>query len=82
MRIKERVTVTLDREIVVQAKRMAHRQGKSLSGFVEASLEASLRPLPKVAGSFVHRWAGKFSVRDDDQTDQRLVALKAKHRLG
>lgn len=23
-----------------------------------------------------------FSVRDDDQTDQRLVALKAKHRLG
>lgn len=82
MHMKERVTVTLDREIVVQAKQMAHRRGKSLSGFVEASLEASLRPLPKVAGRFVDRWAGKFLVRDDDPTDQRLVALKSKHQLG
>ena len=81
MRMKERVTVTMDRELIVQAKRLAHRTGTSLSGLVEHSLQASLAPRTKPAGSFVERWAGKFTVREGGAEDLRLQALKAKHRL-
>jgi hypothetical protein len=48
---------------------------------VEHSLQASLAPRTKPAGSFVERWAGKFTVREGGAEDLRLQALKAKHRL-
>ena len=81
MRMKERVTVTVDREVVNHAKRVAHRTGRSLSGLVEQSLRASMGTAPRRAGSFVERWSGKFSVRDGDIDDPRLRALKTKHGL-
>ncbi len=79
--MKERVTITVDREVVVHAKRIAHRTGRSLSGFVEQSLRASMETPPRRAGTFAERWSGKFSVRDGDLGDPRLRALKAKHGL-
>lgn len=81
MHMKDRVTVTMDRELIVQAKRLAHKTGTSLSGLVERSLQASLAPRAKPAGSFVDRWEGKFTVRETKGADLRLQALKAKHHL-
>jgi len=81
MHMKDRVTVTMDRELIVQAKRLAHKTGTSLSGLVEHSLQASLAPRAKPTGSFVDRWAGKFTVREARGEDLRLQALKAKHHL-
>lgn len=81
MRMKDRVTVTMNRELIVRAKRQAHRTGTSLSGLVEHSLEASLAPQTKPAGSFAERWAGQFTVREGGTEDLRLQSLKTKHRL-
>ena len=79
--MKDRVTVTTDRELIVRAKRQAHGTGTSLSGLVEHSLQASMAPQTKPAGSFVERWAGQFTVREGGTKDLRLQALKTKHRI-
>jgi len=79
--MKERITVTVDRDLVVRAKRLAHHQGTSLSGLVENSLQASLASRARPAGSFVERWAGTFSVREAGDHDMRLKGLKSKHGL-
>ena len=81
MRMKERVTVTVDRDLIIQAKRFAHRRGTSLSGLVENSLKASIILVPRLDGSFVDRWAGKFEVRSAESHDLRLKALISKHDL-
>lgn len=81
MRMKERITVTVERGLVLKAKKLAHQRGSSLSGLVETSLQASLVAEKESAGSFVERWAGKFSVREDESNDPRLKALKFKYNL-
>ena len=77
MGTKQRITVTLERDLIVKAKRLAHQRGIRLSELVEFSLQASLAGQPTRNGSFVERWAGKFSVREDKGNDPRLTALKA-----
>lgn len=79
MHMKDRVTITLDRDMITQAKRMAHRRGTSLSGFVAASLQASLCERDTSDQNFAQRWAGKFSARTATEPDPRLEALKTKH---
>jgi hypothetical protein len=79
--MKERITVTMDRDLIVRAKLLAHHRGTSLSNLVELSLQASMAPQTRAARSFVERWAGKFTVRDGGSEDPRLQALKAKHSL-
>jgi hypothetical protein len=79
--MKERITVTMDRDLIVRAKLLAHHRGTSLSNLVELSLQASMAPQARPARSFVERWAGKFKVRDGGSEDPRLQALKAKHRV-
>lgn len=79
--MKHRVTITLDRDMIIKAKRMAHRRGTSLSGFVASSLQASLRERDTSDQNFAQRWAGKFSVRTSPDIDARLEALKSKHDL-
>jgi len=81
MHMKERITVTVERDLILKAKRLAHHRGTSLSGLVASSLQASLVAKKEPAGSFVERWAGKFSVREDDSSDPRLKALKSKYNL-
>ena len=79
--MKERVTVTIDRELIVRAKLLAHQRGTSLSSLVEQSLQVSMATRTKPAGTFVERWAGKFMVRESGSEDLRLQALMDKHRL-
>ncbi len=81
MRMKGRITVTVERGLILKAKRLAHQRGTSLSGLVETSLLALLVAKKEPAGSFVERWAGKFSVRENDSNEPRLAALKSKYNL-
>ena len=68
--MKDRVTVTTDRELIVRAKRQAHRTGIKPAGTVQ--LDRS---------GFVGRWAGQFTVREGGTENLRLQALKTKHRI-
>jgi hypothetical protein len=64
------VTVTTDRELIVQARRQAHQTG--IKPAVTIQLDRS---------SFVGRWAGQFTVREGGTKDLRLQALKTKHGI-
>ena len=64
------MTVTTDRELMVQAKRQAHQTGTQPAGTTQ--LDRS---------GFVEPWAGQFTVREGGIEDLRLQALKTKHRL-
>ena len=68
--MKDRVTVTTDRELIVRAKRQAHQTGIKPAGTVQ--LDRS---------GFVDRWADQFTVREGGPENLRLQALKAKHRI-
>ncbi len=68
--MKDRVTVTTDRELIVRAKRQAHQTEIKPAGTVQ--LDRS---------GFVERWAGQFTVREGGTEDLRLQALKTKHRI-
>ena len=68
--MKDRVTVTTDRELIVRAKRQAHQTGIKPAGTIQ--LDRS---------SFVGRWAGQFTVREGGTKDLRLQALKTKHGI-
>ncbi len=81
MGMKQRITITLDRELIARAKRLAHQRRIRFSDLVESSLQELLASKPRYVGSFVERWAGRFSIREEDRTDPRLTALKAKHGL-
>ena len=68
--MKDRVTVTTDRELIVRAKHQAHQTGIKPAGTIQ--LDRS---------SFVGRWAGQFTVREGGTKDLRLQALKTKHGI-
>jgi len=68
--MRDRVTVTTDRELIVRAKRQAHPTGIKPAGTIQ--LDRS---------SFVGRWAGQFTVREGGTKDLRLQAMKTKHRI-
>ena len=72
--MKTKLTVTVDEELIPEAKRHARAKGISLSQLIESSLReitAVSRP------SFSERWRGKLvpSERDDD----RYQALAKKY---
>lgn len=73
--MKQKLTITVDAELLPAAKRYARSRGVSLSSLIEKSLR-------EMAGegspSFSARWRGKFqaAVRDDDP---RYAALAKKY---
>ena len=73
-RMKKKLTITVDDELLPRAKRYARSRGVSLSSLIEASLrEIAAEDTP----SFASRWKGRFEAagRDDD----RYRALARKH---
>lgn len=79
MRMKQRISLTLDPKIARQGKLAAKRNNQSLSSLVEELLEARISGKagkPKV-GTFSERWTGKVgpALKDDD----RYAKLKAKY---
>lgn len=79
--MKHRMTLSIDPEVSRQAKKLAHAKQTTVSGLVEGFLRSTSMPGGKKTGSFVERWAGKFTVTESRPGDLRLQGLKAKHRL-
>ncbi len=75
--MKQKLTITVDAELLPAAKRYARSRGVSLSSLIEQSLR-------EIAGehepSFAARWRGKFrpAGREDDP---RYNTLARKYRL-
>ena len=72
--MKQKLTITIDADLVPKAKRYARSRGVSLSSLIEESLRG-------VAGadapSFAARWRGRFKAAERD--DPRYDALAKKY---
>ena len=72
--MKKKLTITIDAELLPNAKRYARSRGVSLSSFIEQSLK-------EVAGqdspSFATRWRGRFEPAG--RRDPRYDALARKY---
>lgn len=71
--MKTKVTLTIDEDLLPQAKRYARRQKISLSELVEKSLrEMTTRD----QSSFSLRWRGKFQPADHEDARYEQLAKK------
>ena len=72
--MKRKLTITVDSELLPQAKRHARLRGVSLSSLVEASLRAVVaEEMPP----FSERWRGRFE--EARRGDARYEALARKY---
>ena len=72
--MKQKLTITVDAELLPKAKRHARSRGVSLSSLVEQALR---RVAGEQAPSFATRWRGRFRVAGRD--DPRYDALARKY---
>ena len=72
--MKHRLTLTVDPEVILQAKRHARARGVSLSSLVEQGLRDVV---DEGAPSFAARWRGRLQPADGD--DPRHAALARKY---
>lgn len=66
--MKAKLTITVDEDLIPEAKRFARLQGLSLSQLIEDSLR---RATSAEKRTFAERWRGRFhpADRDDDRYD-------------
>jgi hypothetical protein len=79
--MKNRITLTIDPEVARRARKVARANNTSVSALVEELLRTVPIPGGERRESFVDRWAGRFAVAEASPDDQRMKALKSKHRL-
>ncbi len=73
--MKQKLTITVDAELIPTAKRYARARGVSLSSLVEQSLREMTRG---ETPSFSSRWRGKFQAAQREN-DPRYDALAKKY---
>jgi hypothetical protein len=71
--MKEKLTLTIDREAIAKAKAFAKRERTSLSQIVETQFNSL------GTESFVDKWGGKFKEPPPDASDPRLTYLRKKY---
>lgn len=72
--MKKKLTITVDEDLLLRAKRYARSRGVSLSSLIEASLrEVAAEDTPP----FASRWRGRFEAAERD--DGRYGALARKY---
>jgi len=81
MRMKNRLSLTIDPLIARKAKRVAKNQNKSLSALVEGLLSDVVRGghKPEPLASFSQRWQGKLSL--NRKSESRFEQLANKYDL-
>ncbi len=72
--MKQKLTITVDGELIPKAKRYARSRGVSLSSLIEAELRGVVSG---EASSFASRWRGEFEPAA--RTDPRYEALARKY---
>ncbi len=81
IRMKERVTLTLDPAVGRRAKLLARQRGTSVSALVETYLRTT--PLSGEARMpFAQRWTGRFHLATSHPGDALGRALRGKYGLG
>lgn len=82
MRMKDRLTLTIDPIIARKAKLAAKRRNRSLSSLVEGLLSGEIGEVSEVqeSSSFSQRWKGKLSLQR--RSDERFERLSKKYDLG
>ena len=78
--MKTRVTITLDADVLREARAAARLRHTSLSALIEELLVLAIRRGSARTVSFTPKWTGQFSVRSS-RGDSRLDALKDKFGL-
>ena len=79
--MKNRITITIDPDVIRHSKLVAKARDTSLSGLIEDLLREQGRPEHRLRrGSFSSRWRGKLTLREDT-ADELLWAMKARHGL-
>ena len=73
--MKQKLTITVDADLLPVAKRYARSRGVSLSSLVEQSLR---EVTGEYAPSFTSRWRGKFRAADRED-DPRYNTLASKY---
>ena len=71
--MKQKLTTTLDAELISMAKRYAHSRGVSLSSLIEQSLREMTGENTQ---SFASRWRGKFRAAERDDARHEALAKK------
>lgn len=81
MRMKNRLSLTIDPVIARKAKRVAKLQNRSLSSLVEAMLSEAVSDgaVPERKGSFSKRWSGKLDL--EPKSEPRFNHLGEKYGL-
>ncbi len=74
--MKQRLTITIDADLVPKAKRYARSRGLSLSSLIEQSLRELVG---EDAPTFADRWRGTF--KPAERADPRYDALAKKLRI-
>jgi hypothetical protein len=76
--MKERLTLSVNSEVVRKAKTRARAEGASLSSIVEECLQAYSGETISDA-EFFRQWAGHFPLPKSDSSDLRLTYLLGKY---
>ena len=71
--MKVKLTITIDKDLVPQAKRYAHSRGVSLSHVIEDGLQELVADRPQ---PFSQRWRGRFRPAARDDARYRALANK------
>ena len=81
MRMKTRITLTVDPSVSHRAKALSRGRGMSVSSLVEHLLLREIGETAKAADTprFSTRWAGRGKLQN--KNDARFAKLKAKHGL-
>jgi hypothetical protein len=72
--MKAKLTITVDEELIPEAKRFARSRGKSLSQLVEDGLRQAIAEREQ---SFAQRWRGRFRAAHGE--DERFARLTKKY---
>jgi DICT domain-containing protein len=72
--MKQKLTLTIEADLIPRAKRFARTRGVSLSSLVEESLRAVAADEEP---TFVARWRGRFRLAERD--DERYRSLSEKY---
>lgn len=73
--MKAKLTITVDENLIPEAKRYARSRGQSLSQVVEDGLR---KTIAEGDAGFAQRWRGRFRAADGD--DERFALLAQKYR--
>jgi hypothetical protein len=79
--MKRRVNLTIDAELVVRARNLAHQRKSSISRLVEKGLQDLTKELDVQGENFAEKWMGKLKLAPRNSADPKRERLWRKYGL-